>query len=105
MSKRLEAIKKMLAAGNRDAFTRYALAMELKTLGRNEESLAAFEELRAADPAYVPQYLMAGGVAEALGKKDDARAWYEQGLEKARAKGDSHALSEIQTALDTLSHR
>lgn len=105
MSKRLEAINKMLAAGQRDAFTRYALAMELKGLGRNEESLAAFNELREVDPAYVPQYLMAGGVAEALGQKDVARAWYEQGLERARAKGDSHALSEIQTALETLSAR
>lgn len=105
MSKRLEAIQKMMAAGNKDAFTRYAFAMELKSLGRNEESLAAFVELRAADAAYVPQYLMAGGVAESLGNKDDARQWYEQGLERARAKGDSHALSEIQTALDTLAAR
>jgi tetratricopeptide (TPR) repeat protein len=102
MSKRLEAIKKMLAGGNRDPFTRYAFALELKGLGRNEESLAAFEELRVADPSYVPQYLMAGGVAEALGKKDDARAWYEQGIEKARAKGDGHALSELEQALGLL---
>lgn len=105
MSKRLAAIEKMLAAGNRDAFTRYAFAMELKSLGRNEESLAAFDELRTVDPAYVAQYLMAGGVAESLGKKDDARTWYQQGIERARAKGDSHALSEIQTALDTLGAR
>jgi tetratricopeptide (TPR) repeat protein len=105
MSKRLEVIQKMMAAGNRDAFTRYAFAMELKGLGRNDEALAAFVELRDADPAYVAQYLMAGGVAEALGKKDDARTWYEQGIEKARAKGDSHALSELQTALDTISAR
>ena len=105
MSKRLEAIQKMLAAGNRDAFTLYAFAMELKGLERYAESLTAFEQLRTADPAYVAQYLMAGGVAEALGNKDDARAWYEQGIERARAKGDSHALSEIQTALDTLGAR
>lgn len=105
MSKRLEMIQKMMASGNRDAFTRYAYAMELKGLDRHRESLTAFEQLRTADPAYVPQYLMAGGVAEALGDKDNARAWYEQGIERARAKGDSHALSELQTALDTLKNR
>ncbi|MBI2388877.1 MAG: tetratricopeptide repeat protein [Deltaproteobacteria bacterium] len=98
MSKRLEAIQKMLAAGNRDPFTRYALALELKSLGRNDESLAAFEELRAADPSYVPQYLMAGGVAEALEKNDEALRWYDEGIAAARAKGDSHALSELEQA-------
>lgn len=102
MSKRLEAIQKMLAAGNNDPFTRYALALELKSLGRNDESLAAFEELRAADPTYVPQYLMAGGVAEALGKKDEALRWYDEGIAAARAKGDGHALSELQQARGTL---
>ena len=105
MSKRLEAIKKMIEGGNRDAFTLYAYAMELKGLERHQESMTAFEQLRSTDPAYVAQYLMAGGVAEALGNKDDAKSWYEQGIEKARAKGDSHALSELQTALATLSAR
>lgn len=105
MSKRLEAIQKMLAAGNRDPFTRYALALELKSLGRNDESLAAFEELRAADASYVPQYLMAGGVAEALGKKDDALRWYDEGIVKAKQKGDSHALSELQQARDLLASK
>lgn len=102
MSKRLEAIKKMLDAGNRDAFTRYAYAMELKSLGRLDESIAAFEELRAADPAYVPQYLLAGGVCESLGRKDDARRWYDEGLAAAKAKGDAHALSELSAARTAL---
>jgi tetratricopeptide (TPR) repeat protein len=102
MSKRLEVLQKMIAAGSTDPFARYALAMELKGLGRLEESLAAFVELRAKDPTYVAQYLMAGGVAEALGKKDEAIAWYDQGIEKAKAKGDGHALSELQTARSAL---
>lgn len=102
MSKRLEAIQKMLAAGNRDPFTRYAFALELKGLGRNDEALAAFAELRASDPSYVPQYLMAGGLAESMGKKDEALGWYDQGIEKAKAKGDSHALSELTQARDLL---
>jgi tetratricopeptide (TPR) repeat protein len=102
MSKRLEAINKMIAAGNKDPFTRYALAMELKSLDRLDESLAAFDELRASDPAYVPQYLLAGGVAESLGKKDVARSWYQQGIERARASHNDHALSELTQALAAL---
>lgn len=99
MSKRLEMLEKLLAAGTADAFPRYAYALELKSLGRLEDSLKAFEQLRAHDAKYVPQYLMAGGVAQQLGKTDDARVWFEQGIERARAAGDAHALSELQQAL------
>ncbi len=102
MSKRLELLQKMIASGSTDPFARYALAMELKSLGRLAESLAAFDELQKLDPAYVPQYLMAGNVAEALGDKDGARKWYGEGIVRARAKGDTHTQSEIQTALDAL---
>jgi tetratricopeptide (TPR) repeat protein len=103
MSKRLETLQKMIASGTGDAaFARYALAMELKSLDRLDDSLKAFEDLHAFDAAYVAQYLMAGGVAEKLGKRDEARTWYEQGVAAARAKGDSHSLSEIQAALTTL---
>lgn len=103
MSKRLEVLQKMIASGTGDAaFARYALAMELKSLDRLEDSLRAFEDLRAFDAAYVAQYLMAGGIAEKLGKLDEARAWYEQGIAAARAKGDHHTLSEVQAALGTL---
>jgi tetratricopeptide (TPR) repeat protein len=103
MSKRLEVLQKMIAAGAGDqAFARYAYAMELKSLDRLDESLKTFEELRAFDASYVAQYLMAGGVAEKLGKRDEARSWYEQGVEAARKKGDAHAMSEIQGALSTL---
>jgi len=98
MSKRLEVLQKMIAAGSTDPFARYALAMELKSLGRLDESLAAFDDLRSKDPSYVAQYLMAGGVAESLGKKDEARTWYDQGIEQAKKKGDGHALSELQQA-------
>ena len=104
MSKRLEALEKMIAAGQGDlSFARYARALELKGLGRLQESHDEFEELQKADPGYVAQYLMAGGVAEALGRKDDARRWYEEGVIRAWAKGDAHTLGEIQTALSLLS--
>ena len=104
MSKRLEALQKMIAANAAPdmSFARYAYAMELKALGRLQESLDAFEQLKSLDAAYVAQYLMAGNVAEALGRKDLARPWYEAGIEKARAKGDTHTLSELQTALGAL---
>ena len=102
MSKRLETLQKVIDAGNRDPFARYALGMEFRSLDRLEESLATFEALRAESPDYVAQYLMAGGVAMSLGRRDAARTWFEQGIEVAKARRDDHTLRELQAALGQL---
>jgi hypothetical protein len=76
--------------------------MEYRSLSRWEDALRTFEELRSRSPAYVPMYLMCAQVLESLGLPDDARTWLGQGAEAARAKGDEHALSEIEGALSRL---
>jgi predicted RNA polymerase sigma factor len=75
------------------------LALEYRNLERLEDAFKTFEALRAAQPDYVPMYLMCGGLLEKLGRKPDAREWYEQGIAQAKKKGDGHALSELQGAL------
>ena len=76
-----------------------ALAMEYRSLGRHDEALQTFTTLRADHPDYVPMYLMCGQMLEKLDRKDDARGWYEAGIAKARARGDGHAASELESAL------
>ena len=44
-------------------------------------------------------YLMCGQMLDEAGRKDEAREWLESGLAAAKAKGDSHAASEIESAL------
>jgi hypothetical protein len=36
------------------------------------------------------------------GRPDEARPWFTEGISRARAKGDDHALSELQEALASL---
>ncbi len=102
-SKRLAALEKMTATGHRgtssDTLTWYGLAMEYKSLGRLDDAERTFVFLRAHDPDYVPMYYQAGSLLLAVGRKDDARAWLEQGVAAANKKGDSHALGEIQGVL------
>jgi predicted Zn-dependent protease len=101
-SKRLEVLLKMTASPSADAFAWYALAMEYKGLGRVEDALATFETLRAKEPTYVPMYLMCGTMLIDSGRKDDARAWLENGLAAAREKRDTHAAGELEGALASL---
>ena len=102
MSKRLEMIEGVLAKGSRDPNHWYMRAMELRALGRLEEAREAYGAVRAEFPDYVPTYLMAVQVCAELGRADEAREWGEQGLDLARATGETKAQSEIQEALDAL---
>ena len=101
-SKRLEFLLKITAAGQADPFAWYGLAMEYRGLAMTDEALKTFETLRSRSPDYVPMYLMCGQMLESLGRVEEARAWLDSGIRAARAKGDGHALSELEGALAAL---
>jgi len=96
VSKRLEMIEQVIAKGSRDPFHHYARAMELRSLGRVDEARAAFASVAADFPAYVPTYLMAAQLALEVGDAASARTHADQGIARARAAGDDHALSELE---------
>lgn len=102
MSDRLAMIEKMIAAGSEDPFHHYARAMELRSLGRLEDALGAFGEVRDRFGGYVPTYLMAGQVALELDLDEDAVAWLEAGIQQAKKAGDGHAEGELSQLLATL---
>ena len=101
-SKRLEFLEKTVAASTADPFPMYGLALEYRGLDRVEDAETAFKNLRSVHPSYVPMYLMAGQFFEKVGRKPDAREWLEAGIIAAQAKRDTHALGELQGALEAL---
>lgn len=100
MSKRLLVLEKMTSSGSADAFAWYALALEYQGLGRIDDAERTFVTLRERDANYVPMYLMCGTMLTKAGRALDARSWLEAGVAVARAKGDTHALGELESALD-----
>lgn len=96
---RLETFRTFIARSPADPFPRYGLAMELKSRGDLEGARAAFAELMAAIPDYVPTYLMAGGTLVALGDKTAAADVFRKGIEVAQRRGDLHARRELESAL------
>jgi predicted Zn-dependent protease len=99
VSKRLAYLEKITSEGSTDPFAWYGLALEYKTLGRIDDALRTFETLRKSKPDYVAMYLMCGDMLRAAGR-EGAREWLEAGIVTARAKGDSHALGELESALE-----
>lgn len=102
MSKRLLMLEGMVAKGTADPFAWYALALEYSNAGRLDEAVNTFAKLREQSPTYVPMYLMCGQMLVKAGRKLEGREWIEAGIAAARAAGNTHALSELQSALGEL---
>ena len=101
-NKRLAFLEKVTAEGTEDPLAWYGLAMEYRKLQRWDEGLQTFTTLRTRKPDYIAMYLMCGQMLDEAGRKEEAREWLETGLATATSKGDSHAASEIQSALSLL---
>lgn len=99
MSSRIETLKQLLQQNPGATFARYGLAMEYVKGGELESAVAEFGAIVQADPSYSAAYFHGGQTLEKLGRLDDARALYRQGIAQSR---DAHARAEMQTALDIL---
>ena len=85
-----------------DAFSSYALAMELKGLGRDDEALAQLQALIAAQPGYVASYYQCARLLQDDGEDAAAVDVVERGIQAAEAAGDDHAQAELGDLLDEL---
>lgn len=99
---RLEAFRKFVEARPDDPFTRYALAMHLRSMGRLAEAVEAFTQLTARSPDYIPTWLMLGQTLEAAGREAEAATAYQDGMAAAARRQDLHARGELEAALEAL---
>ena len=103
MNKRLAMLEKLTSSAQADSFSFYCLAMEYRKEGRVDDATRTFETLRDRDAGYLPMYLMAGQMLLEATRAGDAKAWLEQGIALASAKGDSKALGELESELASVS--
>ena len=99
---RTDQLRKFIEAQPDEPFPRYALALELKGKGDAEGAASELQELQTRAPDYLAAYLQLGLVLQTLGRNDEARATLQRGQEVARKKGDTHTLSELTSALETV---
>ncbi|TVP95584.1 MAG: hypothetical protein EA381_18630 [Planctomycetaceae bacterium] len=101
MSRRAK-IEAMLAEEPNDTFLRYSLAMEYRSEGDPEASVAKLTELTQDTPPYVPAFFMAAQQLADLGRVEQARTFLRDGIEQARQQGDTHAAAEMSELLSQL---
>jgi Tfp pilus assembly protein PilF len=99
---RLEMLEQMVHQDPNNTFARYGLAMEYANTGDLTQAVVEFRTLLQHDENYAAAYYHAGQTLEKLGKIEQARTMYEQGIEASTRKGDLHTRSEIEAALSLL---
>ena len=93
---RLDKLLAFIQNEPEDEFLKYALATEYLRLNDTDKALFYYEDLVNNHADYTGTYYHLGKLYEALGRKDDAIAIYEKGIQITKAKRDMHALSELQ---------
>jgi Flp pilus assembly protein TadD len=99
---RVEALNAILRENPSDPLARYGLAMELVKQGAFEAAVAEFRTLLRIQPSHAYAYFHTGQTLEKLGRRDEARCVYQDGVEAASRKGDTHARSELEAAIALL---
>jgi Flp pilus assembly protein TadD len=99
---RLEALQQLVSRNPADTFARYGLAMEWARTGNLEQAVEEYSRLLAINPNYSAAYYHGGQTLEKLGRREEARALYRQGIEATTRSGDLHTRGEIEAALEAL---
>jgi predicted Zn-dependent protease len=95
---RLEHLMQFLEQTPKDSFLMFALAKEYEKLGRTADALAAYEQLRSNDAAYIGLYYHLGKLYEHTNNREAAYRAYKEGIKQAKKYGDNHAYNELVAA-------
>jgi tetratricopeptide (TPR) repeat protein len=99
---RIEQIQQLLLQTPTDNFLRHALALEYIKLGKLPEAQQLFEAILTASPNYIGSYYHLAKLLANQNKTVEAIAWYQKGMEAAKAAKDQHAYNELQSAYEDL---
>src|SRR5271154_3491093 len=99
---RREILEQFVTQKPGDAFARYGLALECAKLGDDQAAIGHFQNLLEQNPQYVAGYYQFGQLLSRLGRLEEARKLFSDGIVTAQKTGDIHARDELQAALESL---
>lgn len=97
---RIEALKKMAAAHPSDSRPRFGLAMEYEKAERWEDAVAALREYLSLADDEGNAYGRLGKALRALGRDDEAKAAYRDGIGAAARHGHPTMVGEFEEVLE-----
>jgi len=100
---RLTRLLEFHAQNADDPFINHALGLEYVNANNAERAVIFFRSAIESDAAYVASYYHLGKALELLGKREEARKVYGDGMVMAKSLNDAHAQSELEAALALMS--
>jgi len=104
MSSRIDQLQQFLQQSPNDPFLNHALALEWIKAEDDHQAEAAFRQNLDRSPEYVATYYHLGKLLERGSRTEEAIAMFERGMTVARAAGDMHTYSELQSAYEDLAY-
>jgi Tfp pilus assembly protein PilF len=101
-SDRMRQLQAMLQKEPNDTFLLYGLALEYKKANDAPHAIEYLDRVLTLDAGYCYAYHQKGLVYESLDDVEAAKRTYREGMEAAKKKGDEHARSEIEAALEAV---
>jgi tetratricopeptide (TPR) repeat protein len=102
MQDRVTQLRAFLQESPDDLFLNHALALECVKLGDVAEGERLFRKNLSHDAGYVATYYHLGKLLQQAGRRAEALAIYEQGMQQAKAARDNHSYNELQGAYEDL---
>jgi tetratricopeptide (TPR) repeat protein len=99
---RITQLKEFLKQQPSDMFSLFAMAMELKSLERFDESLAYLDRVLAVDAGYVAAYYQKALLLVKLSRLSEAKDVLQIGMPRAVEAGQLHARDRMRELLDIL---
>lgn len=101
MSSRAEVFEQMLSADPSNSMVLFGLAKEYEKAGRHEDVVAMLTRYLAAHDDEGNAYGMLAQAHAKLGRRDEARAAYERGIEVATAHGHPSMAEDYRMTLES----
>ncbi|MFT3750094.1 MAG: tetratricopeptide repeat protein [Agriterribacter sp.] len=99
---KIDHLLKYLENEPEDSFLNHALALEYMKTQDYEQALTLFKKILEKDPDYLGSYYHLGKLLEAMNNYEAAKEWYEKGMIKAKAAGDTKKYNELMEACNDL---
>ena len=99
MVNRLEQLQNMLQAEPEDDFLQYAIAMEYISMRTVEKAIPYLKHIVKQNPDYLACYYQLGKCAEELKQIEEAKTYYQLGIEIAEKQNKLKTRNELKQAL------
>ena len=95
----IEQLEKLLKIDPDDPFVHYGLGQECAKIGEHARAIEYFDQAISLDDCYCYAYYFKAISLAELGRKDEAAAVIQTGIEKAVASGEAKARSELESLM------